>query len=524
MRHTLNKIICGALAALTMLSAAVSVSAVDFADPRDGVPALTGADPYTGEDNLEVPQIRVTTENSNGTELQKDDGYVNASIAITDTDGSVLSDSCVFKVRGNTTAMTFILKKAFTFKFEKKKDVLGMGKAKKWALIANTFDPTQLRNELAFSLADEMGLPYTSQRKYVELWVDGSYRGCYQLFEPVQEGKERVDIDIESNDGKKDFMLEYEAQRVEADATYIKIGDLRFVMSEPEEPTEDQVTYITDTMTDILDTVKNGTEQEIAQKLDLDSFVKFYVLNEYLKTFDFDMSSVFFFYKDGVLYAGPPWDYDLSTGNTNPNLTSSRPKLAYASDGILQKRNIYRYLCDKPWFDEMVKDCYAEYFDYIANISADGGFLDTKRAQYATLFDRNFTYGVYPVNKWTYNYQLQPKSTYEENFNYLKNWCAERHAWLVDHWDLTTYSFLRGDADGDGELKVVDASLIQRVDAEIIKDTDGMIALRSMVTGDELTTLDATAVQRYMAEMPDTFGINENVTVHRLPKPATTEE
>ena len=62
----------------------------------------------------------------------------------------------------------------------------------------------------------------------------------------------------------------------------------------------------------------------------------------------------------------------------------------------------------------MVKDCYAEYFDYIANISADGGFLDTKRAQYAALFDRNFTYGVYPVNKWTYNYQLQPKSTYED--------------------------------------------------------------------------------------------------------------
>ena len=87
-----------------------------------------------------------------------------------------------------------------------------------------------------------------------------------------------------------------------------------------------------------------------------------------------------------------------------------------------------------------------------------------------------------------------------------------------------SYSFLRGDADGDGELTVVDASLIQRVDAEIIKDTDGMIALRSMVTGDELTILDATAVQRYMAEMPDTFGINENVTVHRFPKPATTEE
>ena len=475
-------------------------------------------------ENSTVPKIEITTDAGNGLSLEKADGYVGAHIKITDADGSMTDDAITLKVRGNSTAMEHVTKKSFNFKFAKKTEVLGMGKGKKWAMLANCFDPTLLRNYLAFDLAQELDLPYTSQQRYAELWLDGSYRGCYTVYEPVQEGRDRVDIDIESNDGKKDFMLEYEAQRVEADATYIKIGDLRFVMSEPEEPTEDQVTYITDTMTDILDTVKNGAEQEIAQKLDLDSFVKFYVLNEYLKTYDFDMSSVFFFYKDGVLYAGPPWDYDLSTGNTNPNLTSSRPKLAYASDGILQKRNIYRYLCDKPWFDEMVKDCYAEYFDYIANISADGGFLDTKRAQYAALFDRNFTYGVYSVNKWTYNYQLQPKSTYEENFNYLKNWCAERHAWLVDHWDLTTYSFLRGDADGDGELTVVDASLIQRVDAEIIKDTDCMIALRSMVTGDELTILDATAVQRYMAEMPDTFGINENVTVHRLPKIQTTEE
>ena len=54
---------------------------------------------------MTVPQIRVTTENGNGTTLQKADGYQNAAITITDTDGSMLSDSCLFKVRGNTTAL-----------------------------------------------------------------------------------------------------------------------------------------------------------------------------------------------------------------------------------------------------------------------------------------------------------------------------------------------------------------------------------------------------------------------------------
>ena len=40
----------------------------------------------------QVPQITVTTENGNGPALLKEDGYVNAHIVITDTDGSVLED------------------------------------------------------------------------------------------------------------------------------------------------------------------------------------------------------------------------------------------------------------------------------------------------------------------------------------------------------------------------------------------------------------------------------------------------
>ena len=51
---------------------------------------------------MTVPQIRVTTENGNGTALQKEDGYQNAQITITDTDGSVLTNNCQLKVRGNT--------------------------------------------------------------------------------------------------------------------------------------------------------------------------------------------------------------------------------------------------------------------------------------------------------------------------------------------------------------------------------------------------------------------------------------
>ena len=170
-------------------------------------------------EELTVPRVYVTTDDGNGNTIEKADGYVGANIKIEDVDGSVLEDKASFKVRGNSTALAE--KKPFTFKFSKKKDVLGMGKGKKWALLANCFDPTLMRNYIAFDIAHELGIDYTSNQKYVELWVDGVFKGCYTLMEPVQQGKDRVDIDIESNNGMKDFLIEYEYNREEEGVTYI---------------------------------------------------------------------------------------------------------------------------------------------------------------------------------------------------------------------------------------------------------------------------------------------------------------
>ena len=191
---------------------------------------------------LTVPRVYVTTDEGNGNSIVKADGYVGASVKIEDVDGSVLEDKASFKVRGNSTALAE--KKPFTFKFAKKKDVLGMGKGKKWALLANCFDPTLMRNYIAFDIAHELGIDYTSNQKYVELWVDGVFKGCYTLMEPVQQGKDRVDIDIESNNGMKDFLIEYEYNREEEGVTYIKSNGYRFALSEPEEPTAEQLEYI----------------------------------------------------------------------------------------------------------------------------------------------------------------------------------------------------------------------------------------------------------------------------------------
>ncbi len=509
--------------ALVLISSCTASAFAASADPPyeaielDGY-AATGALPelsYEGAGSAEsnadlVPKLEVTTENGNGVSLKKSDGYVNAQITITDTDGSALSGSVLFKVRGNSSAMDPISKKSFTVKFDKKKNVLGMGSGKKWVLQANCFDPTLLRNYIVFELGRELGLPYTSEQRFAELWLDGQYRGCYTVYEPVGEGKDRVDIDIKSNDGKKDFLLEYEASRVEDDVTYITPGGLRFALSDPDEPTDDQVAYIDSVMTDVVNTIKGGNEAAIRKAIDVDSFAKLYLLNEYAKTADFGLTSVFFFYKDGVLYAGPPWDYDLALGNINGELSSSTAKVA-SSEGIIQSsKTFYRWLIGKPWFDKEVKRAYADHYDYFESISSDSGVLDTLRTENAELFARNFT--VWNPGRWWLNYQKHPFATYDENYQFLKTWCAERNSYLTSYYGLYRYSYVCGDSDGSGEIETTDATMVQRVIGDMITDDDGMIALRSALGSDELDITDATAIQRFLADIETPYPLNEQLS------------
>ncbi len=76
----------------------------------------------------------------------------------------------------------------------------------------------------------------------------------------------------------------------------------------------------------------------------------------------------------------------------------------------------------------------------------------------------------------------------------------------------TEITFILGDADGDEVVSVLDATKVQRVLAALDSDEDGMIALRGDVNGDSLTILDATAIQRWIADYEVNDPIGTEVT------------
>ncbi|HCA04715.1 MAG TPA: hypothetical protein DEO32_02330 [Ruminococcaceae bacterium] len=444
----------------------------------------------SGYDASYVPQLHINTENGNGTSLEKADGYTNATFSIDDGN----AEPIIVKVRGNSTAMT--PKKAFTFKFEKKKDLFGMGKGKKWVLLANAFDPTLLRNYVAFDFAQELGIAYTSNQKIVELWLDGKFRGCYTLMEPVQEGKDRVDIDI---DGNKDFLLELERSRVDEDTTYITTKDgLRFAVSEPDEPDNEQVNYITSEMNRYTDIINSGNEEEIRANIDVDSFVKFFVINEFVKMNDFNFSSVFFYSKNSKLCAGPPWDFDLTMGNVNKDFSANSAEAIKPEGEYIYDKLFYKKLYSYDWFKNLICLEYERHSKYIRNIYKDGGLIDSLARDYKPVFDRNYNEAGWKI-RYLINVMMYPLPTYEENLEYFKSWVAQRDKWLSEFYRIDTLPFRTADCDGDSIIDIKDATLLQKALAMLTDLTDIQNAAADVNRDGIIDIRDVTEIQKIAA-------------------------
>lgn len=84
-------------------------------------------------------------------------------------------------------------------------------------------------------------------------------------------------------------------------------------------------------------------------------------------------------------------------------------------------------------------------------------------------------------------------------------------------------SYIRGDADGDGEVTILDATAIQRRIADFA--TASFDEKAADVDGDGLNIIDATSIQRFLADLGNIYHINETVIIPdpTTPQPTTSQ-
>ena len=76
-------------------------------------------------------------------------------------------------------------------------------------------------------------------------------------------------------------------------------------------------------------------------------------------------------------------------------------------------------------------------------------------------------------------------------------------------------SYIRGDADGDGTVTIIDATVIQRRLCDI--EVKSFNESAADVDGNGLDITDVTRIQRWLADIPDAFGIGELVSINPSP-------
>ncbi|MDE6542397.1 MAG: CotH kinase family protein [Muribaculaceae bacterium] len=223
------------------------------------------------------------------------------------------------KGRGNTTWS--YPKKPYAIKLNKKAEVLGMPKHKRWCLLANWMDRTVMRNDVAFEIGRRLtGLDWTPHGEYVDVVFNGRMVGNYYLCEQIKVDENRVDIvEMESDDVSEEtitggYLVELDTYFDEVNKFRTKRRNLPVNIKEPDEDVlvPAQLDYIQGYFNRIEDILYGGASGDVFDLIDVDSFVDWWLVYELAFCGEPGHPKSSYMHKDrgGKLKAGPIWDFD----------------------------------------------------------------------------------------------------------------------------------------------------------------------------------------------------------------------
>lgn len=346
----------------------------------------------------------------------KSSDFVNTDkIAIYDRAGgqNMTEAACGFRLRGNSTQN--YPKKPLAIKLDKKAEVLGMPKHKRWVLLASWIDRSLIRNAVAFDIAHTIeeaftstpdadlgygaagctdgadgtnGLVWNPHGKNVELVLNGVHAGNYLLAEQIKIDKNRLAI----QDGYEDVLEgSQDVTNPGAAPTISNCGYLLEFDDNYDEPTKfmtekaflpcmskDDMThggsviseiwnYVQNYIQDIEDKLWSGNYAEAYEKLDINSVIDYWFVQELTMNDEFKHPKSVYMYKngEGKLYAGPVWDFDWQTFPEIANIANWDPQygLDYGYSTLLYTKGQYGssesgYRSDRPymWYPKLFND------------------------------------------------------------------------------------------------------------------------------------------------------------------------
>ncbi len=381
-----------------------------------------------------------------------------------DDPGNEYEGQIAIELRGESS-LWFYPKKSYGFETQtaagenNNVSLLGLPEENDWILHGPYGDKSLIRNVLSYGLFAQMG-HYAPRTRFVEAIVNDDYKGLYILTEKIKRDRNRVDMaklrpeDISGNELTGGYLLRVDKTTGMAPEEYWTSPVM------PTEPGYEQVIYqyydpdyyeLNQVQRDYIRNHLLEFESALVSRdfkdpakgyrayLDMPSFVDLTILNEFTKDVDaFRLSHYFYKQKDsdgGKLVTGPPWDYNLTFGNSNFLDDTEEPTNWMYTFPI----TIYWWprIMEDHWFRRELHCRWDTLYATLLSSERLHSFIDSTLAVMGASIDRNFQrWPVLGNYVWPNSYV---GNTYSDEEWFLRNWIDDRLEWLDSKWGGTCW-------------------------------------------------------------------------------------
>ena len=371
--------------------------------------------------------------------------YRKGTISIISDNGETLFyENTEIKGRGNNSWSH--PKKPYRLKFDKKSNILGLpARAKNWTLINNYGDKTLMRNFLAFDVSRRFEMDYTSAIRFVNVYLNGEYKGCYQLCDQMEVDENRVNVEeMEMTETQLPnlsggYLLEIDAY---ASSEFSWFRSNKGVPVTIKYPKDDEINPI---QSQYIKNWFNNMESAIyaanytnptagfRRYFDTETFIRHFLISELIGNTD-TYWSVYMYKKrnDDKFYFGPIWDCDLAFENDRRTYPiNSNPNWIYSSKGSCAEgvRNMVNQLFTDAVFNSQVKSIYAKYRDN--NAITENALLDViNNAAIELEESQKLNFTRWNIMNTTVHENPIIHGSYEAEVNNIRSYIKGRIAWM----------------------------------------------------------------------------------------------
>ena len=305
----------------------------------------------------DVPSVYIETENRRS--ITSKEQYINCTLIYVDGESMLRYENTQIRGRGNSSWWNAD-KKSYRVKFANKERFLGEGfaNAKSWTFLANHGDKTMIRNALTYDLGRFMGMKFCPAARFVDVYLNGDYRGTYQISDQVQVHKKRIEVSEENG-----WLLEVvnENSKEAPLITTTRYG----IMYTIKNPKDEQLTlgkriavgqWLRSFEVAVASDQFMDPQRGWRAFVDENDLINWYVGAEI--TGNIDALYSIYMYKDGdddKMHFGPLWDLDLGYDNSSER-SLLRQMEAYLGLRDRPFEKIVQRLWKDPWFAQACND------------------------------------------------------------------------------------------------------------------------------------------------------------------------